>query len=113
MARIVCVHGGGEQVLGGQSLLRDWWPALADGLTRADTDLVSAGDVAMAFYGNLFRPQGELWAVGDQFYSATDVEPGLEQALLLAWWQEAATVDGSKARAVGVPGTVDVGRAND
>jgi hypothetical protein len=93
MARIVGVHGVGKQVLGEQSLLRDWWPALVDGLTRADAGLVSAGDVAMAFYGDLFRPQGELLAVGDPFYGARDVEPGLEQALLLAWWHEAAAVD--------------------
>jgi len=48
--------------LGEQSLLRDWWLALADGLTRAEADLVPADDVAMAFYGGLFRPQGELRA---------------------------------------------------
>lgn len=93
MARIVCVHGIGKQLLGEQSLLRDWWPALADGLTRADADLVAAGDVAMAFYGELFRPQGELLAVGDPVYGAADVQPGLEQALLLAWWHETAAVD--------------------
>ncbi|MGH3889703.1 MAG: hypothetical protein ACRDSZ_24590 [Pseudonocardiaceae bacterium] len=93
MARIVCVHGVGKQLLGEQSLLRDWWPALADGLTRADADPVPAGEVAMAFYGDLFRPPGELLAVGDPLYRATDVQPGLEQALLLAWWQEAAAVD--------------------
>ncbi len=68
MARLVGVHGVGKQVLGEQSLLRDWWPALGDGLTRADADLVLAGDVAMAFYGDLFRPQGELLAIGDPFY---------------------------------------------
>ena len=93
MARVVCVHGVGKQVLGEQSLLRDWWPALVDGLTRADADLVPVDDVAMAFYGDLFRPQGELLAVGDPLYGARDVEPGLEQALLLAWWREAAVVD--------------------
>jgi hypothetical protein len=38
----------GKQMLGEQSLLRDWWPARADGLTRADADLVPADDVAMA-----------------------------------------------------------------
>ncbi|MGH3932619.1 MAG: hypothetical protein ACRDTF_21895 [Pseudonocardiaceae bacterium] len=37
MARVVCVHGVGKQALGAQSLLRDWWPALADGLTRDKT----------------------------------------------------------------------------
>lgn len=73
--------------------MRDWRPALVDGLTRANADLAPAGDVAMAFYGDLFRPPGELLAVGDPIYSVRDVEPGLEQALLLAWWREAAAVD--------------------
>jgi hypothetical protein len=113
MARIVCVHGVGKQVLGEQSLLRDWWPALVDGLTRAGAQRVPAGDVAMAFYGDLFRPQGELLAVGDPFYRASDVEPGLEEALLRAWWQEAAAVDDGVAPPDGdtlvrVPGSVQV-----
>jgi hypothetical protein len=114
MARIVCVHGVGKQVFGEQSLLRDWWPALVDGLTRAEAGLVPAGDVAMAFYGDLFRPPGELLAVGDPFYRARDVEPGLEQALLLAWWREAAAVDDGVAPPDGdtlvrVPGSVQAG----
>jgi hypothetical protein len=111
MARVVCVHGVGKQVLGEQSLMQGWWPALADGLTRADADLVPIGDVAMAFYGDLFRPQGELLAVGDPVYSARDVEPGLEQALLITWWREAAAVDDGVAPPNGdtlvrVPGSV-------
>jgi hypothetical protein len=114
MARVVCVHGVGKQVLGERSLLRDWWPALADGVTRAEAAWVPAGDVAMAFYGDLFRPRGELLAVGDPFYGATDVEPGLEQALLLAWWYEAAAVDDGVAPPEGdtlvrVPGSVQAG----
>ena len=114
MARIVCVHGVGKQLLGERSLLGDWWPALADGLMRAGADLVSADDVVMAFYGDLFRPQGELLAVDDPFYSAAEVEPGLEQALLLAWWHEAAAVDEGVAPPDGdtlvrVPGSVQAG----
>lgn len=93
MARVVCVHGVGKQVLGEQSLLRDWYPALADGVARAGGDPVGAGDVTMAFYGDLFRPAGELLAVGDPLYGAKDVEPGWEQDLLLAWWREAAAAD--------------------
>lgn len=47
----------------------------------------------MAFYGDLFRPPGELLAVGESRYGAGDVAEGLEQDLLLAWWREAAAVD--------------------
>src|SRR5690349_12561386 len=93
MARIVCVHGVGKQLLGEQSLLRDWGPALLDGLTRAGAGQVQVEDIAMAFYGDLFRPAGELLAVGDPIYTAKDVESGWEQELLLAWWREAAEVD--------------------
>ncbi|WP_370964750.1 hypothetical protein [Amycolatopsis sp. cg9] len=112
MGRIVCVHGIGQQGAGGQLLLRDWAPALLGGLTRAgDGGAATADDVVMGFYGNLFRPAGELLAVGDPMFTADDVEPGLEEDLLLAWWREAARVDPKVAppeadTLVRVPGSV-------
>lgn len=94
MGRIVCVHGIGQQATGEELLLRDWRPALLDGLTRADhSGAVSASDVVMAFYGYLFRPAGERLAVGDPIFTADDVDAGLEEELLLAWWRETARVD--------------------
>lgn len=93
MAQVVCVHGVGSQLKGEQSLLSDWYPALCDGLTRADARPVPRSEVAMAFYGDLFRPPGEQLAVGDPLYTAADVEPGWEQDLLWAWWQAAAATD--------------------
>ncbi|WP_410619991.1 hypothetical protein [Amycolatopsis sp. cmx-8-4] len=94
MGRIVCVHGIGQQAAGEEFLLRDWRPALLDGLTRANHHgAVSAGDVVMAFYGHLFRPAGERLAVGDPIFTANDVDAGLEEELLLAWWRETARVD--------------------
>jgi hypothetical protein len=46
VGRIVCVHGIGQQVAGEQSLLRDWTPALLDGLARAGhRAAATAGDV--------------------------------------------------------------------
>jgi hypothetical protein len=111
MARIVCVHGVGKQVSGEQSLLRDWLPALADGLIRADAGGVPVGDVAMAFYGDLFRPSGQMLAVGDPVYGVKDVEPGWERDVLFAWWRAAAAVDDRVAAPDGdtlvrVPGSV-------
>ncbi|RSM68961.1 hypothetical protein DL991_40870 [Amycolatopsis sp. WAC 01375] len=109
---MVCVHGVGKQVAGEQSLLQAWTPAVLDGLARADHgDAASPADVVMAFYGDLFRPAGELLAVGDPKFTAADVEPGWEQELLLAWWQEAARVDPKVAppeadTLVRVPGSV-------
>ncbi|WP_326950904.1 GPI inositol-deacylase [Amycolatopsis sp. NBC_01307] len=94
MGRIVCVHGVGQQVAGEQSLLQAWTPALLDGLTRAGHRYAAtANDIAMGFYGDLFRPAGEMLAVGDPMFTADDVDPGLEEDLLLAWWREAARVD--------------------
>jgi hypothetical protein len=94
MARVVGVHGIGKQLLGEDTLLKEWCPALADGLRRAGAEgAVSQSDVAMAFYGDLFRPAGELLAVGYPRYTAADVDEGYEQQLLLAWWRAAAESD--------------------
>ncbi|MFF4402268.1 hypothetical protein [Streptomyces sp. NPDC001480] len=94
MARVVGVHGIGKQLLGEDSLLKEWRPALTDGLRRAGAaGAVAEADVAMAFYGDVFRPAGEFLAVGDPLYTAADVEDGFEQELLLAWWQAAAESD--------------------
>ncbi|MGX1886816.1 hypothetical protein [Streptomyces sp. NPDC055287] len=94
MARVLGVHGIGKQLLGEDSLLKEWRPALTDGLRRAGSaGVLAEADVAMAFYGDLFRPAGEFLAVGDPPYSAADVEEGFERELLLAWWQAAAESD--------------------
>ncbi|MEU9546215.1 hypothetical protein [Streptomyces mirabilis] len=94
MARVVAVHGIGKQTLGEETLCRQWLPALNDGLTRADGGVrLSASDVSVAFYGDLFRPDGEFLAAGDPPYTAADVEEGFEQDLLLAWWTAAAESD--------------------
>ncbi|HWO63655.1 MAG TPA: hypothetical protein VNO31_26845, partial [Umezawaea sp.] len=44
-------------------------------------------------YGDRFRPPGSFLAVGDPVLGPGDVEPGLEQELLAAWWRAAAEVD--------------------
>jgi hypothetical protein len=112
VARIVCVHGIGQQVAGEHSLLRDWTSALLDGLILAGYGgATRASELAMGFYGDLFRPAGERLAVGDPVFTTDDVEPGLEEDLLLAWWREAARVDPKVAppeadTLVRVPGSV-------
>ncbi|CAM5594985.1 hypothetical protein [Streptomyces purpurascens] len=93
MARIVGVHGVGKQRLGSKTLLKDWEPALADGLDLAGGPELTPGDLRMAFYGDLFRPPGHTLAVGDPMFTAEDVEDGFESELLLEWWAEAARVD--------------------
>lgn len=93
MPQVVGVHGIGKQLMGEDSLLKDWLPALRDGLARADGPALDIGGMAMGFYGDLFRPPGEFLAVGDPRYTAADVATGLEQDLLWAWWQAAAETD--------------------
>lgn len=93
MARILCVHGIAQQFKGAETLLAQWRPALADGAALAGARL-GPDDVAMAFYGDLFRPAGHR-AVGLPPYDASDVEEGLEQDLLRALWEEAARTDPS------------------
>ncbi|MEV0170238.1 hypothetical protein AB0I00_03765 [Streptomyces sp. NPDC050803] len=93
MSRIVLVHGIAQQYKGAETLLTNWYPALSDGMAPA---AVARQDVAMAFYGDLFRPSGHR-GQGDPELDATDVEEGLERDLLLAWWQAAAETEGQVA----------------
>ncbi|MBO4269098.1 hypothetical protein GSF24_00180 [Microbispora triticiradicis] len=90
---MVGVHGVGKQLLGEEMLLRDWRPALMDGLCRAGGPLLNRHDFRMSFYGDLFRPKGSTLAVGDPLFTADDVDEGVEQDLLFSWWEAAAAVD--------------------
>ena len=84
--RVVCVHGIGRQLDGEQSLLKDWRPALQDGLIRAGAGgLVADADVGMAFYGDLFRPSGQVLAVGDpHYYQITlPASPGIHEVTVM------------------------------
>ncbi|MFF0015153.1 hypothetical protein [Streptomyces sp. NPDC005374] len=93
MARIVGVHGVGKQRLGGNTLLKDWQPALADGVERAGGPRLTAADLHMAFYGDLFRPPGNTLSIGDPMFTADDVDPAFEAELLLEWWEACARTD--------------------
>ncbi|MFH8612371.1 hypothetical protein ACH4D5_33290 [Streptomyces sp. NPDC018029] len=93
MARVVCVHGIGQQHLGERQLLATWHPALADGLTRAAAPPLDPSDMTCVFYGDLFRPAGRTLGLLDAPLDAADVAEGLESELLLQWWAEAARTD--------------------
>lgn len=94
MARVVLVHGIGQQLRGQDELLGEWLPALRDGLSRAGSaGLIGPEDAAVGFYGDLFRPPGVALGVNDPLLRAADVNAGLEAELLGAWWEEAARVD--------------------
>ena len=87
------MHGIGKQLAGEESLLAQWRPALVDGLRRAGAVGDESVRVDMCFYGDLFRPAGRLLALGDAPLTAADIEPGIEQDLLFAWWRDAARTD--------------------
>lgn len=92
MSRVVLVHGIGQQYKGEETLLADWYPALADGMTLASDVRLPREDVSMAFYGDLFRPAGHR-GLGIPELDASDVSDDMERDLLIQWWTYAAEID--------------------
>lgn len=89
MARIVGVHGIGQQFKGENLLRAEWLPPLRDGLLRVGARLPADEDLSCAFYGDLFRPKGKK-SLGEPRYRASDVGTDWEAALLRLWWEGAA-----------------------
>ncbi len=84
MARIVCVHGVGQQLIGPDTIASEWIAPLRDGLRAAGArrdELPSGDDVAVAFFGDLFRGRKDA---GDAPFNLADIEEGFETELLLA-----------------------------
>ncbi|MFJ9443531.1 hypothetical protein ACIRRH_16895 [Kitasatospora sp. NPDC101235] len=92
MAKVVFVHGVAKQYLSEDSLARDVVPELMGGVRLAGGPVPEPTDVAVAFYGDLFRPRGTR-AGSEPNYDASDVETEEEFRLLMAWWAEAARTD--------------------
>ncbi len=103
MSRVVFVHGVAQQYRGPHTLWSTCAPALADGVSLAGGHLPTS-DIAVAFYGDLFRPPGSRTTTLPD-YDVTDLDHPLELALLQAWWQHAAQLEPS------VPGPEDRTRA--
>ncbi|MFF0108993.1 hypothetical protein [Streptomyces hirsutus] len=96
MARVVCIHGVGQQHAGERALHAAWYPALMDGMARAGaSSVLGPDDVRCVFYGDLFRPPGRTLALQDPPLDASDVTDGFEAELLLEFWAEAARTDGA------------------
>ena len=91
MARVVCVHGIGQQREAANTLQAAWAPALCGGVGLAGGLLLEA-EVRCAFYGDLFRPPGRHLAAGDPLILAEELDP-FERDLLAEWWGEAARSD--------------------
>ena len=91
MARIVVVHGIGQQTEGALTLHDRFFSALKEGVVRAGGS-VQPDDAVFASYGDFFRPPAEVLSPVPNF-DGRDVEEGYESQLLLALWQRAASVD--------------------
>lgn len=96
MARVVVVHGIGQEFLGPEQMHRDVVPALRDGVLLAGSPPPDPEDVVCAFYGDLFTEPGTR---SDDLppWDEWDVEEGLEAELLDAWRQAAEDPAGSSA----------------
>src|SRR5580765_8505001 len=90
MARIVAVHGVGQQFKGDAIIHREWWPALIGGLHLAGCDLADERELVCPFYGHLFRRAGTL--AGSDNWQIKDVETQ-EAELLQMFWSAAAEAE--------------------
>ena len=91
VARVVCVHGVGQQRETAETLHAVWAPSLCGGVGLGGGQLAAA-DVRCAFYGDLFRPPGRRLAPGDPPIQPAELDP-FEQELLAGWWAEAGRTD--------------------
>jgi hypothetical protein len=98
MPRVLGVHGIAQQYRSGPELTRGWLDALRGGLEvagfRATADGLAETDVRVAFFGDLFRPQGAM-AGGEPPYTPADVKSGPERDLLENWYAAAVQQDPS------------------
>jgi hypothetical protein len=92
MAKILAVHGIFHKYDGPNVIHQEWFPALNDGLGFVGGNKLAPDDLAIAFYGDLFRKRITK-GISEPVYEAIDVVDPYEQALLKAWSQEAQTVE--------------------
>jgi pimeloyl-ACP methyl ester carboxylesterase len=72
MAQVVLVHGAFNELWGPNEIAGRWVPALRDGLWHAGAD-IDPSEVAVAFYGDLFRHDPAVGAPTDLDRIATDM----------------------------------------
>ena len=92
MASILCIHGIGQQLKGEEIVATEWRAALRDGMKLAGAEseeLPSDRDIAVAFYGDLFREKDTKGF--DAPYQLVDIDEGFETDLVRAWLHAAET----------------------
>lgn len=91
MARVVSVHGVGQQHETEATLHRVWAPALCGGVRLAGGRL-EEHEMRCAAYGYLFRSPGRPLTVGDPLIRPEDLDE-FERDMVALWWAEAARTD--------------------
>jgi pimeloyl-ACP methyl ester carboxylesterase len=94
MALIVCIHGIGQQFEGEEKLLKEWIPALQDGVQRTGMQPPTKESIEMAFYGDLFRRKNKR-SISIPPYDEYDITEEWEKEMIQLWWTEAARIDDS------------------
>jgi hypothetical protein len=94
VSRIVLVHGIGQQVKGPQTVLSEWYPALRDGLalTQGIDVKIRQSDVAVGFYGDIFRSSGARGLDGP-YLDASDIIDQEDLQWLRKLWEEASRTE--------------------
>ncbi|WP_029112827.1 hypothetical protein [Mycobacterium sp. URHB0044] len=96
MARINGIHGIAQQFRGPNSLREVWFPALTDGLIVSGQRDIAAkldvDDLAVSFYGDLFRPKAALGAEYPP-YKPKDLSSPDEREFLEALYDSASAED--------------------
>jgi hypothetical protein len=88
MAVILCVHGIGQQLKGEKIIASEWRDALRDGMGLAgakDHEMPGDQDIAVAFYGDLFREEIPKGKGSETRLCFADISDGLESDLVKAW----------------------------
>lgn len=105
MPRIVGIHGISHQYEGPAILHSQWLPAMRDGLSAAEyralAENLTSDDLAVAFFGDLFRPAGAVLSAGVIPYSATDLTSPEEIELLTDLYAAAVALEPALGTPVG------------
>lgn len=96
MALILCVHGIGQQLKGEEIVGNEWRAAMRDGMRLAGArseELPSDKDVAVTFYGELFREESKKGF--DAPFELVDIDEGFEADFVRAWLKTAELTSSS------------------
>lgn len=94
MAVIVGIHGIAHTYEGEFPVANRWRDSISSGLSLLGRSALEHDRFSLAFYGDLFRPEGER---GDALLTADDLSEE-EAELVLLLWQEAARLAAENAR---------------